>query len=210
MRCKNCGWENPQGKERCEKCNAPLHSEQGHSLPPVPPVNAVPPAEPNPLKGTLPESELFGGACKKCGYPIAPGFRVCPNCGEPVASSAQAPVPPVAPPAGRQRPGTINPWETPQDSHFCTLKAVAWQNEQVGYQPVSYSGDQIVLNRANTDPNNQSITSKEQAVLTFEDGAWYLEDRSDQKTTYVHAGRKTRLESGDIIILGNRRFEFKG
>ena len=67
-----------------------------------------------------------------------------------------------------------------------------------------------MLNRANTDPNNQSITSKEQAVLTFEDGAWYLEDRSDQKTTYVHAGRKTRLESGDIIILGNRRFEFKG
>ena len=24
MRCKNCGWNNPAGNEKCEKCNAPL------------------------------------------------------------------------------------------------------------------------------------------------------------------------------------------
>ena len=24
MRCRNCGWENPIGRQRCEKCNAPL------------------------------------------------------------------------------------------------------------------------------------------------------------------------------------------
>ena len=24
MRCQFCGWDNPQGKETCEKCNKPL------------------------------------------------------------------------------------------------------------------------------------------------------------------------------------------
>ena len=24
MRCTNCGWENPEGAQRCEKCNSPL------------------------------------------------------------------------------------------------------------------------------------------------------------------------------------------
>ena len=24
MRCKFCGWPNPDGKDRCEKCNKPL------------------------------------------------------------------------------------------------------------------------------------------------------------------------------------------
>ena len=35
-----------------------------------------------------------------------------------------------------------------------------------------------------------------------------INDKSYQKTTYVHASRKMKLEKGDIIILGNRRFEF--
>ena len=67
-----------------------------------------------------------------------------------------------------------------------------------------------MLNRDNTDPGNTTITSQVQAELVFEDGAWYICDKSAQQTTYVHAGRKTRLEKGDIIILGNRRFEFNG
>ena len=99
---------------------------------------------------------------------------------------------------------------TPQNGTFCTLKPIAWQGEGIDYAPLSYSGDKIILNRANTDPNNQSITSKVQAEIISENGEWYLEDRSEQQTTYIHVGRKTKLKTGDIIILGNRRFEFKG
>ena len=145
---------------------------------------------PAPQPGFPPQNP--GLKCAKCGAPLSPGAKFCPSCGAPV------------------RPGTVNPWAAPQSGTFCTLKPIAWQGESIEYSPQSYSGEKIVLNRENTDPNNQSITSKAQAELVYENDAWYLEDKSEQQTTYIHAGRKTKLESGDIIILGNRRFEFKG
>ena len=53
-----------------------------------------------------------------------------------------------------------------------------------------------------------TITSKEQAALTYENKKWYLQDRSEQKTTFVYTTEKIELKPGDIIVLGNRRFEF--
>ena len=245
MRCKNCGWENPQGSLKCEKCNAPLSGSMVGSA--HAPVSRS--SEPSIIKGTIPEGQVFGSAglgssaildnnCSKCGYPLARGMNVCPNCGESVGNPDR-PVPQhvnqvsgeggpfskkcaqcgttfngdvkFCPSCGAPvRPGTINPWMTPQNGTFCTLKPIAWQGEGIDYAPLSYSGDKIILNRANTDPNNQSITSKVQAEIISENGEWYLEDRSEQQTTYIHVGRKTKLKTGDIIILGNRRFEFKG
>lgn len=248
MRCKNCGWENPQGNLKCEKCNAPL---SGSMVNGPSPSSASRQSEPSVLKGTIPEGQVFGSqagakidvsrdnhTCPKCGYPIARGMNVCPNCGEylnasPAQSYEKQPASPERGFNGNQkcsncgtslpgsvkfcptcgapvRPGTINPWMQPQNGTFCTLKPLAWQGENIEYAPLSFSGEKIILNRANTDPNNQSITSKVQAEVVFENGSWYLEDKSAQQTTYVHVGRRTKLESGDIIILGNRRFEFKG
>jgi len=109
----------------------------------------------------------------------------------------------------RQSGGTINPWSTPSEDSFCTLRRIPWQNERVTYEPVSYSGEKIVLNRANTDSNNNSITSREQAVISYENGEWFIENRSNLQTTLIRVDRKLKLEDGDIIVLGNRMFEFR-
>ena len=93
---------------------------------------------------------------------------------------------------------------------FCTLKPIAWEGEDVNYNPITYSGDTIILNRANTDANNNSITSREQAILTCVDGEWYIENRSDLRSTFIRVNGKVKLTNGDIIVLGNREFEFKG
>lgn len=93
---------------------------------------------------------------------------------------------------------------------FCTLRPIAWEGEDVNYNPITYSGDTIILNRSNTDANNNSITSREQAILTCEEGEWYIENRSDLRTTFIRVNGKIKLNSGDIIVLGNREFEFKG
>ena len=66
----------------------------------------------------------------------------------------------------------------------------------------------MILNRDNTEQNNSSITSRQQAIVTRVDGHWYIEDRSEQKTTFVQAAKKVELHDGDIILLGNRLFEF--
>lgn len=103
------------------------------------------------------------------------------------------------------------PVSGPQSGNrFCTLRPIAWEGEEVSYNPITYSGETIILNRANTDANNNSITSREQAILTFEDGEWFIENRSDLRTTFIRVNGKVKLTRGDIIVLGNREFEFKG
>lgn len=243
MRCKNCGWENPDGKTNCEKCHGSLGDDAiASSHKPTMPSS-------DRMKSTVAESAVFGGpspgavpkTCPKCGYPVSDDSTVCPNCdhelqqpptlkqgvrckscGADIAADAkfcpscghpangQSPVPRHIP---RPATGTVmgGPVSGPgQANKFCTLRPVAWEGEDIDYNPVTYTGDVIILNRSNTDPNNNTITSKEQAALTFEDGGWYIENRSELRTTFIRVGGKVRLNSGDIIVLGNREFEFKG
>jgi pSer/pThr/pTyr-binding forkhead associated (FHA) protein len=81
-------------------------------------------------------------------------------------------------------------------------------NERHDFEEQEYEGSEVVLKRDNTDANNPSITSRQQAVITHKDGVWYIEDKSEQKTTFVQASRKVELHDGDLILLGNRLFEF--
>ncbi len=265
MRCKNCGWENAEGSQNCEKCNAPLHgamtdyanvydrqhaAQHGHH------------SHDEQLKATVRDSAVFGTqeaeaptVCRNCGYEMAPGTASCPMCGHPAQAAAAEPAPTVVqqqPQAFRQQPqafqqqqqafqrpqaqthkcprcgadlmpgarfchncghtlrqGTVNAWDDPVNVIYCTLRPIAWSKEDKEYEPVTYSGESIVLNRENTDPNNQTITSAEQALLTYDGKDWYIEDKSEAKSTMIRITKKTKLESGDIIALGNRLFEFK-
>lgn len=190
-------------------------------------------AEDKPLKKTLRESSAdnmeysenhFGSernfihdekecVCERCGYPIAANVSECPMCHIPINRNSYNYHGDRHEPGNGNRSyargGTENPWANPSKDSFCTLKRLSWQSEQIQYSPVSYSGRTIVLNRRNTDANNNSITLLEQAVLTHENGEWFIENRSEQKTTLIRVDRKTKLNDGDIIVLGNRMFEFK-
>lgn len=240
MRCKNCGWENSTGKSKCEKCNAPLSGSmidpESHSCYSRKSVRD----EHESLRSTVRESSVFNSmsgfqveskACENCGYELAEGMKICPACGTFTDGAKNARQQSLksksnhCPKCGAKlihnarfcsqcgqtlRMGTIGAWDNPQHDEFCTLRPIVWAKEEVQYNPITYSGQIIVLNRGNTDPNNQTITSKEQAVLTHEKGAWYIEDHSESKSTMIRVSKKTKLESGDIIALGNRLFEFKG
>ena len=250
MRCKNCGWENPEGSLRCAKCNAPLMGSMVEGARPS--SDSQESTHDMPLRGTVKESDVFGSfstppqprvglvdegfaeshapaSCPRCNYPVRPDMNVCPSCGAPLKGGSHVEIKKEpersCPKCGHPiranekfcsncgaplKMGTVNNWISPDQGVFCTLKPIAWTNEGVDYQPVTYSGDVIVLNRANTDANNNSITSQEQAVLTHEGDAWFIENKSEQETTFLKVSKKTKLENGDVIILGNRMFEFKG
>jgi predicted component of type VI protein secretion system len=66
----------------------------------------------------------------------------------------------------------------------------------------------VILTRENTIPDNKTITSKEQAELSFKDGRWTIVDKSEQHTTFVLATREIELQNGDIVMLGNQLFRF--
>ena len=88
MRCKNCGWDNPVGRSRCEKCNVPLSGSMIDSDVSFSQHSSVEETGFTPNK-TVYEEEVFkeevsgGGAgrkCEKCGYPLRPGQGRCPEC----------------------------------------------------------------------------------------------------------------------------------
>ena len=91
----------------------------------------------------------------------------------------------------------------------CSLKPLARAGETEALPAKrDFENAKVILNRQNTDPENFSITSQQQALLTFENGKWYIEDKSAYKTTYIRVTKKTELQNGDIVALGDREFEF--
>lgn len=226
MRCKNCGWPNEENVTRCVKCNAPL---QGSMIDSARQQSFQPTSnESESLNTTLRESSTSGdfanpshdisNNCSQCGYPVRSEMRKCPICHAQLKQndeeiSHKLNYEPAIKQNNRNgfrhNGGTINPWSSPSEDSFCTLRRIPWQNERITYEPISYSGEKIILNRANTDPNNNSITSREQAIISHENGEWFIENRSDLQTTLIRVDRKLKLEDGDIIVLGNRMLEFR-
>ena len=91
----------------------------------------------------------------------------------------------------------------------CSLKPLAREDEDSArMMKQEYASSEVVLNRQNTEPDNRTITSKQQALLTFENGRWYIEDRSAFKSTFIRVTGKTELHDGDIVAMGDREFEF--
>lgn len=231
MRCKNCGWLNEPNVIRCVKCNAPLmgsmidkneHSQFAQQ-------------QLTPLKATVREidadyvnskqedisaespQQLGQNICPKCGYPLRSGANECPRCNIKISVSnkdlgtkkSMKEIPFCNADLDKGVKGTINPWAAPSEEQVCTLRRIPWENEHINYEPVSFSGNEIVLNRANTDENNNSITSKIQAIITHENGEWFIENKSSMQTTFLRLNRKLKLHDGDVIVLGNRMLEFK-
>lgn len=213
MRCTNCGWENPENAARCEKCNSPLDG----------PVDYEPENVENSsnMNSTIREDQVFprqgndDNTCPSCGFPIRKGTRRCPNCGfefgqsPKIQQAAPFVVPTPIKEASSNFDATVNPWSNPTGGKKFNLQPIAWENESSGLPALSYVGERVVLRRDNTDPANNTITSKTQAEISSENGKWFLEDKSDQQSTFIHAGRKIELADGDIIVLGNRKFVFK-
>ena len=88
------------------------------------------------------------------------------------------------------------------------LTPLSGKTRQPESDPISFAGNEIELNRENTDPDNSTITSKTQATITFDNGKWAISDGSELRSTFVQAARKIELQNGDLILLGNQLYRF--
>lgn len=177
--CPSCDYPVIGNYENCPSCGVSLKNN---------PVKD--------MKTVLPDLQKMMDnkfVCQHCQQEISMTNAFCPHCGQRVH------LPTILP----SKKGAKK--ELPS----CSLTIVPEENETIAITKKDYEGTSIVLNRFNTEETNRTITTQEQAVLTNEDGDWYIENRSIYQTTYLMLNRKIKLEEGDIIILGDRKFKFE-
>lgn len=232
MRCQKCGFVNQSGVTICSNCKFPLKGNYAFQNDDPQVRNYMYEGNSN-LRGTILETDVFERSknaeeyemsshnnCPKCGYLLRSNSGVCPNCNYQLTTPAKQYAPlyrnktliesnPILD-SCRGVDGTINPYlmGSVVDSDSFTLTPVKRANETKDFSPVEFSGESVILTRNNTEEGNQSITSKEQAVINKDGEKWYIEDLSEQKTTFVLAASKIELHDGDIVLMGNRMFEF--
>ena len=230
MRCPQCGWPNVSSANNCSKCGCDLNvsdvydnsSSQPHTSNVAATVNE---------SVVFPENrarqEVLNGAvhkCPKCGYELRPGTNHCPQCNCLISGNESSTfnvegntqdmhrrptqIDIHAEPSSQRR-ATVNPFLMQiENSPSCSLEPVTRANEKHTPSKKRYEGDEIVLTRSNTDAENPSITSKQQAILSYKEGQWYIEDKSEQHTTFVQVSGVSPLKEGDYVLLGNRLFIF--
>lgn len=103
---------------------------------------------------------------------------------------------------------TIDPSRQP-GAAAVSLKLVRLPREGEQEQAIEFPGDRVTLDRDNADPGNMAITSQGQALLEYQDGHWHITDTSALRTTYVRVAERTKLKSGDVILLGDRAFRLE-
>lgn len=142
--------------------------------------------------------------CNNCGYPVINGMHTCPNCLAEIPEEKM-----VAPFSVVEEDVKEYNEEYDEDEiPYCSLKPIALPSEREMSEEVYEEGAEVYLSRQNTVPHDRSIDDEEQACFFFSDGHWFIEDRSRDNSTYVHAGAGIKLEPGDIIKMGDRLFEF--
>lgn len=195
MRCINCGYTNTPTALRCDRCNSALDGSMTANVaaPPVDPP-AVDPSRT--MKGQDASSPSWDAPSTGEWQQAAPVVQA------PVASDA-----PVRKPVGvGQR--TIDPSRQAVASAVA-LRLVRMPREGEVEENLNLPGASVTLDRENADPGNMTISGKGQALLEFDNGSWYITDASALRTTYVRVAQRTRLNAGDVILLGDRAFRLE-
>jgi len=202
--CPNCGAELAPKPTTIQNSSTPPAAEPAPEPAPVAaPVAApiVPPptvAVVNTAKAGLTDLGIDEQVkCDKCGAEVSVEFSYCPKCGERIH----------LPTIRAIRHKSTPPPEPPKPK--CSLTLIPEEEEQAEPIKKDYEGASIILTRENTEADNRTITSKEQAELICEDGKWFVLNKSELGSTYLAASRKLELQQGDIIVMGDRRFKFE-
>lgn len=157
--------------------------------------------------------------CINCGAPNPDEAKICEKCGQSLPIETKKECDNINGTARWSR-GTLQPHGRgasvggmmPQSDEKLkkgfSLMMIPDHDESIMPFAEKYEGESVILNRSNTDRTNKTITSREQARIVNVDGCWFIEDRSDMKSTFVRAGHPIELHSGDLILMGDRVFRF--
>lgn len=216
---------NPDNATKCENCLRPLADKKPEYIDMATireggkdrPTDRRIPGDFDP-RATLRESSLQPAyesrkdVCPKCGMPLEDG--VCSKCGVVGADSPKpqgvdaGDSPEASSHVAVQARKTVRPHRKDAKEGAFSLTPISEDTGEPEGEPIQFEGDVVSLSRENTDPKNKTITSKEQARIVRENGAWSIQDSSDYKTTFVQAREQIGLKPGTLILLGSQLYEF--
>ena len=185
--CPQCGYPVMGDFTNCPSCGASIQQQEQKSA-----------EAPVGVKTEVPKADFQMEEhvkCQNCGSEVSLDFTFCPKCGERIH------LPTIK--VNRRKSAA------PQPQPKCSLTLIPEEDEKIETRVNAYEGTSVILNRKNTEDNNRTITSREQAELVFADGKWFIENRSELHSTCIEANRPMEVQPGDIIVLGDRRFKFE-
>ena len=224
-RCGECGWpNNADTADECEKCGAAL------SPPSAPPVSSpTNPATPPAMGGDGKKTVMGGGhnlpswdegsgshgsssssdsnslKCSSCGfYPLRAtpsALAPCPNCGF-TGAGAQATVVQNADKSKLKKTQMFG------EISFDDAKPSKFKLVENNKQEHAFEGKNVTIGREDIDPENFSLSS-EHATFEKIDGKWMLSNNSSNGFTFIQVKGKVEVKDGDIIVVGNKIFQFK-
>lgn len=223
MRCGNCGFQNPDSNVRCEKCNAPLSgsmlddsavqkNEESEQM-----MRRTKREIDSSVAEEVPSSGGTGCKCPNCDFELSGFENVCPICGNDI--NGQVPQnqeqnkrseEPKQDKAFHKM--TVSPWEMLYKQYRKIdfyLEPIALEGEKNVPDPAEFSGEIVALKRENTETQNLTISSENQAEIRCISGQYYILDTSNIGSTFVQAKNPMAINEGDVILMGNRRFVFK-
>ena len=133
-------------------------------------------------------------ACTKCGYPLNSESSFCPNCGAPSKAADLSMKSTV-----RDISAGIRPAAEPESLNATHSEHVQPEvSASFRLRPVDVDAPEAFAFNADAD-----------AAFEFADGQWFITDKSGTGSTYVCASRKIALMSGDVVLIGGRKYKFE-
>ncbi|MEZ4964011.1 MAG: FHA domain-containing protein [Saprospiraceae bacterium] len=225
LRCPNCNYLNEDDAEKCVRCNeslgrGPTNLRQGTNV-----------GGGNPEKktqiGATPSSPFLDSSanptpspkkmivCRNCNYPNIASATICANCNQSLLSGTDQEVPDQSNVEKKNPPKVVrSPQKTVQLNQIGGLAGASGVQgfrllEEGGKQVLEFQQDSVDLNREDLDKNNMAISGQAHANIEFEDGQWYITDKSSNQATFIQVTGKMPLTAGMVIIFGNKMYRFE-
>lgn len=216
MRCTECGYMNEESARVCIKCGTRLKGQEEKAPKPEAPRQPSPAPSSQgaktmrgrgpdwPSTEDVPASSGRADSIIKCPscsyYPLrslpGPG-HACPNCGFEGEDGKSSP-------SSEAKTVKIGEMEIGNKE----ARTIRLREEGSG-ESITLSGGRIEMNREVLAPGNTSISASLHAVLSFDDGALYLEDKSSNGATFVQVTEKVKVHHGSKVVIGNKVYSIE-
>lgn len=154
--------------------------------------------------------------CEKCGYyplrqPVS-AESPCPNCEYtgaasstgPAAEAAASDAAPTPQPKAKPSQGKTRRLSDFNIGDSAEAEPVIVLTDEKSGKKLAFSGADLSLSRADLDPSNETISSKEHLQVSVLEGKLIVQDKSSNGATFVRATERMQVASGSSIIIGNK------